>query len=137
MPPKSVNFRQLRGSWVATAATQSDAERVGHDRVPVIRDFGNGDFVWSREAVVVRVTPETSKDEKSPIWWMLDKNAEWRSLLKAGTPTLIRKGAGGDHGFGENSVGRKVGIFVPGAVTITPEALDLRFTSRLPLMLSQ
>jgi hypothetical protein len=137
MPPKSVNFQQIRGSWIAMAATSNDAHLVGHTRVPVIRDFANGDFTWSREGVTVRVTPDTSKDEKSPLWWMLDKNAEWRSLLEAGIPTLIRKGTGSDAGFGENSVGRKVGLFIPASVTIAPEVLELRFTSRLPLMLTQ
>ena len=137
MPPKTVNFQQIRGSWIATAATSRDAQLVGHKRLPVIRDFGNGDFTWSREGVFVRVTPITSKDEKSPIWWMLDRNAEWRSLLEAGNPALIRKGTGGDDGFGENSVGRKVGLFVPASVTITSAVLELRFASRLPLMLTQ
>lgn len=137
MPPKTVNFQQIRGSWIATAATSRDAQLVGHKRLPVIRDFDNGDFTWSREGVFVRVTPITSKDEKSPIWWMLDRNAEWRSLLEAGSPTLIRKGTGSDDGFGENSVGRKVGLFVPASVTITSAVLELRFASRLPLMLTQ
>lgn len=68
---------------------------------------------------------------------MLDKNAEWRALLEAQTPTLVRKGTGSDDGFGENSVGRKVGLFIPASVTITPEVLELRFTSRLPVMLTQ
>lgn len=137
MPPKSVNFQQIRGSWIATAATQRDARLVGHPRVPVVRDFGNGDFIWSREGLIVRVTPDTSKDEKSPLWWMLDKNAEWLALLESQTPTLVRKGTGSDHGFGENSVGRKVGLFIPSSVMITPEVLELRFTSRLPVALTQ
>lgn len=105
--------------------------------LPVVRDFGNGDFAWSREGVVVRVTEDTSNDKKSPIWWMLDRNAEWRSLLEAKTPTLIRKGTGADDGFGENSVGRKVGLFIPASVTITPALLELRFDARLPFALSQ
>ena len=137
MPPKSVNFHQIRGSWIATAATLNDARLVGYPRVPVIRDFGNGDFTWSREGLIVRVALDTSKDEKTPLWWMLDKNAEWRALLAAQTPTLVRKGTGSDGGFGENSVGRKVGLFVPASVMISPELLELRFPSRLPFMLTQ
>jgi len=39
-----VNFQQVRGSWIATAATARDAQILGHRRLPVIRDFGNGDF---------------------------------------------------------------------------------------------
>lgn len=137
MPPKSVNFQQIRGSWIAIAASARDAQLVGHARLPVIRDFENGDFNWTRDGVVVRVTPETSKDEKSPSWWMLARNAEWRSLLESGTPTLIRKGTGSDDGFGENSVGRKVGLFVPAAVNIVPDLLELRFATRLPFALTQ
>lgn len=136
MAPKTVNFQQVRGSWIATAATSRDAQLVGHQRLPVVRDFENGDFTWSRTGVLVRVTPDASKDEKSPIWWMLDRNAEWRSLLEAKMPTLIRKGTGTDDGFGENSVGRKVGIFIPAAVTITPMLLELRFDTRLPFVLA-
>ena len=97
MHPKTVNFQQVRGSWIATAATARDAQLLGHRRLPVIRDFGNGDFTWSRDGVAVIVSPDTSKDEKTPIWWMLDRNAEWRSLLEAKTPTLIRKGSGWAH----------------------------------------
>lgn len=137
MPPQLINFQQVRGSWIAIAATDRDAKLVGHARLPVIRDFENGDFVWSRVGVVVRVTPETSKDQKSPSWWMLDRNTEWRSLLEAATPTLIRKGTGSDNGFGDNSVGRKVGLFVPAFVAITPALLELRFETRLPFALSQ
>lgn len=57
--------------------------------------------------------------------------------LEAATPTLIRKGTGSDSGFGDNSVGRKIGLFVPALVTITPALLELRFETRLPFVLSQ
>ena len=136
MHPKTVNFQQVRGSWIATAATARDAQLLGHRRRPVIRDFGNGDFTWSRDGVAVIVSPDTSKDEKTPIWWMLDRNAEWRSLLEAKTPTLIRKGSGTDDGFGDNSVGRKVGLFLPASAVITPTLLELRFATRLPFALA-
>lgn len=44
MPPQLINFQQVRGSWIAIAATDRDAKLVGHTRLPVIRDFENGDF---------------------------------------------------------------------------------------------
>jgi len=67
---------------------------------------------------------------------MLDRNAEWRSLLEAKTPTLIRKGTGADDGFGDSSVGRKVGLFLPASAVITPTLLELRFATRLPFALA-
>ncbi|WP_420587964.1 hypothetical protein [Marivita sp.] len=56
---------------------------------------------------------------------------------RSGNAHADPKGTGSDNGFGDNSVGRKIALFVPAFVTITPALLALRFETRLPFALSR
>lgn len=133
MKKPKVNFRQDRGSWVAKAATAKDKETLGWDRIPVIRKYNNGDFNWNREEKYfeVHVTVDSSRNMKTPAWWMLAKNDEWRRLIESGAPVMLRDGAGSDSGFGETSVGAKRGIFATDEVVIRPNEIKLKLVERL------
>ncbi len=136
MAPKTVYFQQSRGTWIAIAAAERDAKIIGHNRIPVIRDFENGDFAWNGQTLTIMAEIDASENDHKSAWWMQPKISEWRTLLQNGTPILIRKAIGSEHGPDESSVGRKVGIFKTDFVLITPSSFEVKCSYRFPVALS-
>ena len=131
MPLRKIQINQQRGAWIANPVSESHALALGHHSVPVMRDYGNGEFKWGSAPVRFFVDIESSIDPLHPAWWMKASLGLWRELLLSEVPVLVRKGTGDETGVDVNSVGRKIGIFKTTNVIIQPSFISLDLTEKL------
>jgi len=128
MSKKLDGFSQERGRWVARCPSTRIATLCGSELVPVLRDYRNREFDWSVFPVKFTANLDTSIDGA---WWMKQEQSKWRALLEARVPVLVRKATRETPEEPNGSVGQKIGLFVPGDVTITENEIDITLIDRL------
>jgi len=99
-----VDARQDRGFWVAQVISGAAALGLtgGNSRVPVIIEDENSRIDWR-----THVYRSTSADSGLEAWWYRPQHVEWRELMLANRPILLRKAWIGQH----ERRGRKLPFF--------------------------
>jgi hypothetical protein len=120
------HFVQQRGPWIAQCADPLCAAHLGTDTLPVMRDFGDGQWVW-RNPVLFQANP----DQFGRAWWNDPGQERWRELMLAGTPVLVRRATPPTTEAPTGSVGTAIGIFETQEVELGERHMTLKLVKRL------
>lgn len=120
------HFVQERGPWIAHCADPGCQAALGTATVPVMRDFGDGQWMW-RKPVLFNGSP----DQFGRPWWNDPDQMRWRGLLLDGSPLLVRRATLPTESAPTGSVGDPIGIFRTQDVIIESERMTLKLIERL------
>jgi len=119
-------FVQQRGPWIARCSDPLCETRLGTDTVPVMRDFGDGQWAWGNPVLF-----NGNPDQFGRPWWNDAGQAKWRELLLAGTPVLVRRATATTEEAPTGSVGKAIGVFRTSDVEIGETHMTLKLVERL------
>lgn len=119
-----LDAKQERGYWVAVVKTRADVLGLAADdaRVPVIIEDENSRINW--RTLTYRSTAEDSGLEA---WWFRPQHAEWKELMLAGRPFLLRRGMD----WNTRTAGPKVAFFRFNELQMNEEAMSFQITDRV------
>ncbi|NMG40820.1 hypothetical protein GRZ55_16355 [Chelativorans sp. ZYF759] len=120
------HFVQQRGPWIAQCADPFCMTHLGTDTLPVMRDFGDGQWTW-RNPVLFAANP----DQFGRAWWNDQGQERWRELLLSGAPVLVRHAIPPTPDAPTGSVGQSIGIFRTSDVEIGEGHMTLKLVERL------
>jgi hypothetical protein len=121
-----LHFVQERGPWIAHCDDPRCASVIGTSTVPVMRDFGDGQWAW-RKPVLFNGNP----DQFGRPWWNDPGQSRWRELLLAGAPLLVRRATPPTAEAPTGSVGAPIGVFETRDVAIEDNSMTLKLIKRL------
>lgn len=124
-----IALRQQRGSWLAKVLMGRDIALLRQERIAVIRDWEDEDFLhWT--ATPPRYTePAGHQNEGGPAWWLRPEHSVWRQHLHEDAVVWVRKGLRDETVNG--TVGRSAGVWRIVDVSLSEHSLTFTFAERL------
>lgn len=121
-----LHFVQERGPWIAHCDDPICQNLIGTQTVPVMRDFGDGQWKWGNPVLF-----QGNPDQFGRPWWNDSAQERWRALLLYGTPLLVRRATAPTPDAPTGSVGAPIGVFRTRDVSIGNDRMTLKLVERL------